>query len=561
MQPCQKLFRRRRLPVGWQLPIFLVFAVVNELYEFSLGSTGPLNSMGNTLDSGIAGNSVPSHQKKSIGVLVPDHFPTLNEAFQAAGSPDVITLREGDHQIGEHLIKGGLFHGNEPKHFRPEIEVNKKLLIQGDLAGSEKPLLKGKIVLQQPVDIETWKPEEGGGTLQLMRIWYQEPTIHDFCLFVEGGAWLVEECEIRCTGDFSKAVWCCGGRYVFDDSYRGGGKIVDHFPGPEAHMRRCTLGGLTDSSSLSGWGVMCWQLSQVCIEDCLIENTEYIGISACHASVVEVSGCTIQGCKIGGLMVDEEAKMTVQACLIKDNKSAFVAGNEAHLAVMEIYDSVIHGRPWHDAWGGEIIEADREVDYGDGLPMFLGTWTDRGRIPDPDPTDVERYVRRVRKNTWSMQPVRISRADAEQMGLDPPKKTITRIVGRPGKLEETANQYEGGPELVSLVGIGLRLNVTHRGEVVVMGLLVGMPAQVGGVEVGDVVTSVDGFPVWLPEHVMRRCAGEPGTPVTLVRGRGGGRRGEGKRRGEEREGRGEGKRCSIGRCERILIEVEGCMSP
>jgi hypothetical protein len=31
---------------------------------------------------------------------------------------------------------------------------------QGDITGTDKPLLRGKMVLQQPVDIETWKPEE-----------------------------------------------------------------------------------------------------------------------------------------------------------------------------------------------------------------------------------------------------------------------------------------------------------------------------------------------------------------------------------------------------------------
>eukprot|EP00961_Rhodomonas_salina_P053855 723003-Rhodomonas_salina.1 len=182
---------------------------------------------------------------------------------------------------------------------------------------------------------------------------------------------------------------------------------------------------------------------------------------------------------------------------------------------MELYDNVVCGRVWHDEWGGEVHEANEEVKIGDDLPLFLGTWTDRGRIPDLDPDDVQRYVRRVRRNTWSRKPVRISRQDAESMGADPPKKVVSRVVGRPGFLHEENTRYEEAPEMQPLVGIGIQLNFTDKGEVVVIGLLVGMPAQVGGVEVGDVITSVDGAPVWLPEEVARRCAGVEGTAVTL----------------------------------------------
>jgi hypothetical protein len=42
------------------------------------------------------------------------------------------------------------------------------------------------------------------------------------------------------------------------------------------------------------------------------QDAEFIGISACHASVVEVLGCTVQGCCVGALLVNDEARMTVQ---------------------------------------------------------------------------------------------------------------------------------------------------------------------------------------------------------------------------------------------------------
>jgi hypothetical protein len=122
---------------------------------------------------------------------------------------------------------------------------------------------------------------------------------------------------------------------------------------------------------------------------------------------------------------------------------------------------------------------------------------------------------------------------ASQMGLDPPKKVVHTIVGRPGNLVLEDNQFasdasdakqhhseslqhdseslqharnvQNCKDLVErekeedLVGIGLLLNVTSKGEVVVVALMVGHAAQMGGVEVGDLILTVDSAPVWLPE--------------------------------------------------------------
>ena len=40
------------------------------------------------------------------------------------------------------------------------------------------------------------------------------------------------------------------------------------------------------------------------------------------------------------------------------------------------------------------------------------------------------------------------------------KKTVQRMVGRPGRLVEEGNVYLDGPEPAPLVGVGLRLNLT-----------------------------------------------------------------------------------------------------
>lgn len=293
--------------------------------------------------------------------------------------------------------------------------------------------------------------------------------------------------------------------------------MVDSYAGADAVLKRCTIGGFSDGSvsGAASWGILTWQLATLTVEDCLIEDAELIGISACHASTVSVLGCTVQGCRVGGLLVNEEAQMTVQSCLLRDNMAALVAGTEAFLASMELVGNVVHGRVWHDGWGGHLLQADKPDEVGDGLPLFLGTWTDRGRIPDADPEDVWRYVRRVRRNTWSKLPVRLTRADMEQMGLEAPPKHVAHVVGRPGKLVEVNNEYVNAAELEEdLVGIGVALNTTSKGEVVVVGLLVGQPAHLGGVEVGDVIFAVDSVPVWLAEEVSKRCAGKPGTCIS-----------------------------------------------
>jgi hypothetical protein len=71
------------------------------------------------------------------------------------------------------------------------------LLPQGDITGTDKPVLRGKLVLQQAVHCETWKPEEGGGAVELMTLSYRDLSgVHGFCLAIEGGCWLVQECEV-----------------------------------------------------------------------------------------------------------------------------------------------------------------------------------------------------------------------------------------------------------------------------------------------------------------------------------------------------------------------------
>ena len=67
---------------------------------------------------------------------------------------------------------------------------------QGDVTGSEKPVVRGKTVLQQPVHPETWNAEEGGGALELMTLCWKDADVHGFCIAIEGGSWLVEECEV-----------------------------------------------------------------------------------------------------------------------------------------------------------------------------------------------------------------------------------------------------------------------------------------------------------------------------------------------------------------------------
>jgi hypothetical protein len=130
------------------------------------------------------------------------------------------------------------------------------------------------------------------------------------------------------------------------------------------------------------------------------------------------------------------------------------------------------------------------------------------------------------------------------MGLDPPKKVVHTVVGRPGNLVLEDNQFAsdasdakkhdsqslqhdsqslqhdsqslqharnvqdckdlvGRGKEEDLVGIGLLLNVTSKGEVVVVALMLGHPAQMGGVEVGDLILTVDSAPVWLPEVCVR----------------------------------------------------------
>ena len=73
--------------------------------------------------------------------------------------------------------------------------------------------------------------------------------------------------------------------------------MVDHESGADAVLKRCTIGGFCHGGrggdihgGSAGWGILCWQLAQALVEDCLIEDAQFVGVSACHASCVEVRG-------------------------------------------------------------------------------------------------------------------------------------------------------------------------------------------------------------------------------------------------------------------------------
>ena len=142
------------------------------------------------------------------GLVVPDNMKTINKAVEMARSPDSILIKPGEHKIGDHKIKPGLFHNNEACYWDPEIEINKQLELHG-LHGSS---LSGMLILQQPVDVETWRPVSGGGLVDGLILQHKDlEGIHGYCVAVEGGRWVIEDCQIRCCGKYSKAIWVYGG--------------------------------------------------------------------------------------------------------------------------------------------------------------------------------------------------------------------------------------------------------------------------------------------------------------------------------------------------------------
>jgi hypothetical protein len=142
------------------------------------------------------------------GLIVPDNMKTINKAVEMARSPDSILIKPGEHKIGDHKIKAGLFHNNEACYWEPEIEINKQL----ELHGLQGASLSGMIILQQPVDVETWRPVSGGGLVDGLILSHKDlEGLHGYCVAVEGGRWVIEDCQIRCCGKYSKAIWVYGG--------------------------------------------------------------------------------------------------------------------------------------------------------------------------------------------------------------------------------------------------------------------------------------------------------------------------------------------------------------
>lgn len=67
---------------------------------------------------------------------------------------------------------------------------------------------------------------------------------------------------------------CGRWQYIFDDSFKGGGKMVEKHEGSDAVLRRCTVGGVNDGTvgGRAGWGAMIWQLSALLAEDCRFDS-------------------------------------------------------------------------------------------------------------------------------------------------------------------------------------------------------------------------------------------------------------------------------------------------
>ena len=186
---CPKYFHCRRRSISI---CFLWFLLTSLRLEWSMSLSA------NPLDWSGAMN----------GLIVPDNMKTINKAVEMARSPDSILLKPGDHKIGDHKIKAGLFHNNDACYWEPEVEINKQL----ELHGMQGASLSGMLILQQPVDVETWRPVSGGGLVDGLMLSHKDPEgMHGYCVAVEGGRWVIEDCQVRCCGKYSKAVWVYGG--------------------------------------------------------------------------------------------------------------------------------------------------------------------------------------------------------------------------------------------------------------------------------------------------------------------------------------------------------------
>lgn len=158
-----------------------------------------------------------------LRLIVPDTMPTINDAVREALGTDRLLLRRGVHQVGEPLIQQGLFHGNQPAYMENEVVLQKQLTVVGE-PGAE---VHGVTVLEETRNISCWRPVPGGGRLEGIRFEFRDDGMHGVCVAVEGGDWEIDSCEVRSCGRFSKAVWTMGGKYVFDDSFRGKGQVVE----------------------------------------------------------------------------------------------------------------------------------------------------------------------------------------------------------------------------------------------------------------------------------------------------------------------------------------------
>ncbi|EKX41576.1 hypothetical protein GUITHDRAFT_141838 [Guillardia theta CCMP2712] len=144
-------------------------------------------------------------------------------------------------------------------------------------------------------------------------------------------------------------------------------------------VRRCGVGGMGGGARRAVCCVMIMDSSWCCLQNSQIDETEYQspGIRLIENGKAVIESCVFQ--RNGyGIAVDNNAKVKVRGCILKENNhAAFYAGWDASNSEIDIRQCAVYGRVWHSSdRPGKLSECDNR--------FTVSSMTQSSMIVDPE---------------------------------------------------------------------------------------------------------------------------------------------------------------------------------
>ena len=360
--PCLPLFAP--VAAGWRACTSKVVAVRHELATFLAFAYEHMDALATNRDPSTqtwkqqhdrpAPVEPPWEDFSQVSVpcendlVVPSwRFETVKDAVEASPNGARVYCRKGDHHWDGKATVRGASHKRGARLLRVVGEAKARLWGRWSISRLSSGIFSGVVCAYET---------EGVG-------WP--------CVLVRGDPWLFDSCQLRAAGAYS--VMCA--------------------KDARATLRRCGVGGMGGGPRRAICAVIVMDSSWCLIQHCQVEDTDYThpgvrlienGHGRLENSILQRNGY--------GVAVDNNAKMVIFACTLRDNNhAAFMAGWEAGNAEMEVRQCTVYGRVWHTIdRPGSLSECDNRFTVSSMTEAALDIAQDRYHEVTPSEAEEDR---------------------------------------------------------------------------------------------------------------------------------------------------------------------------